>query len=162
LNNRSFPYNIEHAQHIQNNNINMQNYNVLEIEAIPQVAMEAMNDVHREELLIVNQINVAIAANDTAKILQLCQEWLAHTEAHFEKENAMMEKYHFPAYHCHHSEHIATLDELTAIIKAWQENNDLQALVTYVRDSWPAWYVQHISTMDTLTSAFVKQCVDNE
>ncbi|BCG64307.1 MAG: hemerythrin [Methyloprofundus sp.] len=140
----------------------MQNYNVLEIEAIPQVAMAAMNDVHREELLIVNQISVAIAANDTDKISQLCQEWLAHTEAHFAKENAMMEKYNFPAYHCHHGEHVEALDGLTTIIKAWQENNDLQALSSYVRDSWPAWYVDHISTMDTITSAFIKQYVDNE
>lgn len=69
----------------------MQKETVLDADAIPQVAMEAMNEVHREELDIVNQLNRAIIADDGDKITPLCQEWLLHTKAHFDKENTMME-----------------------------------------------------------------------
>jgi len=140
----------------------MTNNNVLEASAIPQVAMDAMNDVHREELDIVNNVNSAILANDSAQITQLCQQWLEHTKVHFDRENLMMEKYGFPAFHCHHGEHVSALQNLESIIKDWKDSKDLDALAIYVRDTWPTWYVNHISTMDTVTSAFIKQSMLND
>ena len=139
----------------------MKNDNVLEASAIPQVAMDAMNDVHRDELDIVNNVNSAILANDSAKITQLCHQWLEHTKAHFDRENMMMEKYGFPAFHCHHGEHVTALQDLESIVNAWKDTNDQEALAVYVRDTWPKWYVNHISTMDTVTSAFIKQSIMN-
>lgn len=138
---------------------NMKNYNVLETAQIPQVAMDAMNDVHREELMIVNNVSAAIANNDSVKITQLCDQWLEHTKAHFDRENTLMETYSFPAFHCHHGEHIEALQGLKSIINDWQENADLEALTTYVRDTWPEWYINHISTMDMVTSAYIKSCL---
>jgi len=140
----------------------MTNNNVLEASAIPQVAMEAMNDVHREELDIVNNVNLAILANDVSQITLLCHRWLEHTKAHFDRENSMMEKYGFPAFHCHHGEHVNALQDLESIINVWKDANDLDALAVYVREIWPKWYVNHISTMDTVTSAFIKQSMLNE
>lgn len=137
----------------------MDNNNVLEIAQIPQVAMDAMNDVHREELILVNSVSAAIAKNDTAQISELCEQWLEHTKAHFGKENTLMETHHFPAFHCHHGEHVEALQGLESVINDWKENADLDALATYVRDTWPAWYINHISTMDTVTSAFIKSCL---
>lgn len=140
----------------------MTNNNVLDASAIPQVAMDAMNDVHREELDIVNNVNSAILSSDSEQITRLCHQWLEHTKAHFDRENSMMEKYDFPAYHCHHGEHVDALQDLESIINAWKDTNDLDALTVYVRDTWPKWYVNHISTMDTITSAFIKQSISNE
>jgi len=140
----------------------MKNNNVLEASAIPQVAMDAMNDVHRDELNIVNNVNSAIVVNDAERVTQLCKQWLEHTKAHFDKENSMMEKYGFPAYHCHHGEHVEALQGLEAIIQEWNDNNDFEVLAAYVTDTWPQWYVTHITTMDTVTSAFIKQSISNE
>lgn len=140
----------------------MQNNNVLENKQIPQVAMDLMNDVHREELDIVNQISSAIFDNALEMIDQLCLQWLDHTKAHFDRENMMMEKYAFPAVHCHQGEHVDALQQLGDKVKSWQDNKDLDALTDYVRNIWPKWYVNHISTMDTVTSAYIKQCIDNE
>ena len=134
----------------------MGNNSVLEPEQIPQVAMDAMNDVHRDELEIVNNVSAAIAANDLEKITQLCEQWLEHTKAHFNRENSMMEQYDFPAYHCHHGEHIEALQGLESVISDWNDKRNLDALSVYVRDVWPKWYITHISTMDTVTSAFIK------
>jgi len=136
----------------------MKNSNVLEPEQIPQVAMDAMNGVHREELDIVNSVSAAIAVDDTAKITQLCQQWLEHTIAHFNRENTLMEQYDFPAFHCHHGEHVEALQGLEAVISDWNDTGDLGALSLYVREAWPEWYVNHISTMDTVTSAYIKSC----
>ena len=136
--------------------------NVLEFKDVPQVAMDAMNDVHREELNIVNDLYEALLANDLEKTTQLCEQWLEHTKAHFDRENTMMEKYGFPAYHCHHGEHVEALQVLESIINNWKDSNDLVKLTAYVRNTWPKWYVNHISTMDTVTSTFIKQCVLSE
>ncbi len=137
----------------------MENNNVLEAEQIPQVAMDTMNDVHREELMIVNNVSSAIESRDSAQISQLCDQWLEHTQAHFARENAMMETYNFPALHCHYGEHVEALQGLESIISAWKEKADLEALTSYVRNTWPQWYINHISTMDTVTSAFIKSCL---
>ena len=138
------------------------NNNVLEYEDVPQVAMDAMNEVHREELMIVNNIHSAILSNDVMEITQLCGQWLEHTKAHFAKENGLMEKYAFPAFHCHYGEHVEALQGLESIIRDWNDNADLKALTAYVVEIWPQWYVTHISTMDTVTSAFIKQSISNE
>jgi hemerythrin len=140
----------------------MENNNVLEVSEIPQVAMDAMNDVHREELDIVNNVNSAILANDITQLTHWCQQWLEHTKAHFDRENSLMEKYDFPAYLCHHGEHVNALQDLESIINTWNDTHDLDALAVYVREAWPKWYVNHISTMDTVTSAFIKQSILNE
>jgi len=137
----------------------MKNYNVLELDQVPQVAMDAMNAVHQEELMIVNNISAAIADNDNIRISKLCDQWLEHTIAHFARENTLMETHAFPAFHCHHGEHIEALAGLEAIINDWKESTDIEALTNYVRDTWPGWYINHISTMDTITSAFIKSCL---
>ncbi len=104
--------------------------NILECEDIPKVAMDAMNDVHCEELTIVNKINDAIEKNDTKKISQLCSDWLEHTIAHFAKENEMMETVSFPAYHCHHQEHTDALKVLQSVIQSWEETKNKSELNT--------------------------------
>jgi len=140
----------------------MHSHNVLENEQIPVVAMDAMNEVHREELDIVNKVNAAIFENNLESITALCGQWLDHTIAHFNRENMMMDKYSFPASHCHQGEHSQALQELELIVTSWQGKQDLDKLTAYVRDVWPKWYVSHISTMDTVTSAYIKQCVEVE
>lgn len=135
----------------------MKNNNVLEYKDIPQVAMDAMNGVHKEELDIVNNVNSAIVGGNENEITKLCQQWLEHTKAHFDRENYLMEKYDFPAFHCHHGEHVEALEGLQAIIQVWSDKKDLEALTVYVTVTWPQWYVSHIASMDTVTSAFIKQ-----
>jgi len=136
--------------------------NVLENKNIPQVAMEPMNDVHRDELAIVNALYAEMLEGNTNNITELCEQWLEHTKAHFDREKSMMEKYGFPAFHCHQEEHIKALQQLESIIQAWNDKHNLESLTTYVKETWPKWYVNHISTMDTVTSAFIKQSMLNE
>ncbi len=140
----------------------MKNHPVLEYDNIPQVAMDAMNDVHREELGIVNNLHSALVTGSKDEISILCEQWLKHTKAHFDRENMMMEKYQFPAIQCHQTEHFEVLKSLETIIGESQNTHDFKALTEYVSNDWPKWYVNHISTMDIVTSAFIKQSMANE
>lgn len=133
--------------------------NVLEYKDIPQVAMDAMNEVHRDELEIVNTLYFAILDKNKVEVSLLCKQWLEHTKAHFAKENEMMETHSFPAYHCHYGEHVEALQVLESVISDWESNHDFDVLAGSINESWAQWYVNHISTMDTVTSAFIKQSI---
>jgi hemerythrin len=135
------------------------NNNVLEYKDIPQVAMDAMNSVHQEELKIVNTLYSTILDKNKEKVSLLCRQWLDHTKAHFAKENEMMETHNFPAYHCHHGEHVDALQVLESVIDDWENSHDFDALAASITESWAQWYVNHISSMDTVTSAFIKQSI---
>ncbi len=145
--------------------MNKQKFNLLECSDLPTVAMDAMNTVHCEELTLVNQLNALLESSHNTgvidpKITSAIEHWLAHTQAHFERENTLMQRYAFPAYHCHYSEHQQVLQGLQAVLEQWRKNTDLAALTDYVRNVWPQWFVEHIATMDIVTSAFIKQSMD--
>ena len=146
-------------------NDNETSCHVLECVDIPKVAMDMMNDVHCEELTLVNKVNKLIETSKQAGIISteinpLMEEWFEHTKAHFSRENTLMETYSFPAFHCHHSEHEQALDQLETIFLNWRERQDLNELAQYVQNIWPQWFVNHISTMDVVTSAFIKQSMN--
>lgn len=137
---------------------------ILNVTDLPQVAMAAMNAVHQEELAIVNALYAALAGTLqtgtlTQEIDQLCEQWLVHTKAHFDRENQMMDTYDFPARHVHQAEHAEALQTLEDVIQQWRTEHDCQALAAYVKEIWPVWYVEHIATLDVVTSAFIKQAI---
>ena len=93
------------------------------------------------------------------EINSVMEEWINHTKAHFSRENTLMETYNFPAYRCHLNEHELALKQLEMIFRNWLEQQDLNELAEYVQAVWPQWFVNHISTMDIVTSAFISQQV---
>jgi len=55
--------------------------------------LNIMDDTHREFVVIINQLNTA----SDADFKGLFEKLLIHTEAHFARENELMEKTGFPA-----------------------------------------------------------------
>ena len=101
-----------------------QNQNVLEWDDIPRVAMPVMNEVHQEELTLVNRLNALLEQArqdglDREAISQMFQQWIEHTKAHLNRENMMMEQYAFPAYPCHQGEHEQALYKLESQYQQW-------------------------------------------
>ena len=144
-----------------------QNFRILECSEIPQVAMDAMNEVHCDELTLVNQLNELIETTRLSgriddEIGSAIERWIEHTYAHFDRENSMMQACSFPAYQCHYSEHQQALQGLESIYQEWKDQKDLNALADYVQNVWPQWFVNHISTLDVVTSAFIKQSLETE
>ena len=66
----------------------------------------------------------------------------------------MLEK-GFPPYQMHKAEHDKALAQLKEVAQYWKEHKNLKALSHYIKVFMPAWLVQHVSTMDTVTARFL-------
>lgn len=128
-------------------------------DSMPKVAMPFMNNVHCEELTIVNRLDALLSTTEISEIeISTClKEWVAHTETHFARENRLMEEYRFPAYQIHLGEHERAYQYLLEVQKSWEENHDTEILNTYVKETWPIWFEQHLNTMDAITAKFLSQ-----
>ncbi len=127
---------------------------------IPQLALALMNNVHHEEVAMINRLGELIAAGlagepNAGAIGAKLDAWLQHTREHFGRENDLMQEHGFPAYGVHSGEHRRVLAELEGVVGEWKEKQDLERLSHYVRDLWPQWFRQHVETMDAMTAQFL-------
>ena len=127
---------------------------------IPLVSIDFMNRTHREEVAQVNtlmeQLQREPESINRKEIAELLDQWLSHTEAHFQRENELMMEVNFPPYLVHSGEHENALNVMRAVINAWQQDEDIQQLSDYVFKQWPEWFMAHVNSMDMVTANFVK------
>lgn len=132
---------------------------LVDVHRLPQVALSFMNDDHHLEACLLNDLVDAVrehrARAAKAVVLERLDALLAHTREHFAREESAMEETGFPAYPMHKAEHDRVLDELKAEARAFQAQGDAARLSAYVSETVPAWFVQHIQSMDLVTSRFV-------
>ncbi|WP_373070373.1 hemerythrin family protein [Sulfurimonas sp.] len=136
---------------------------LINLDTLPQVAMEFMNDVHEEDVNIINDLYEFITeyeSNPTQEheknITNKYQEWFDHTVAHFKREEEKMIELHFPPYPVHKGEHDNALHTMDTIFRDWNSSKDIAALKEYLENQLPEWLVHHIQTMDTVTAMFFK------
>ena len=128
-------------------------------ENIPSVSIDFMNQTHMEEVEIVNslmkKVNIRLSGeqNDTEISRQL-KVWFEHTQAHFARENELMQKTAFPAYPVHSGEHENTLKLMQTVIDDWHRNKDIDRLQNYVFNLWPNWFMTHVNSMDKVTAEY--------
>jgi hemerythrin len=128
-------------------------------ENIPSVAIDFMNQTHMEEVEIVNSLMKKVIArvsgeqNDT-EISQQLKIWLEHTQAHFARENDLMQKTAFPAYLVHSGEHEKALKLMQTVIDDWHQNKNVEHLHNYVFSLWPDWFIAHVNSMDKVTAEY--------
>jgi len=132
---------------------------ILTAETISRVDIDFMNNTHFEELDMVKVLGELIIdcqqnENECDTINLVLNEWLDHTQAHFERENTLMMACHFPMYPVHSGEHDRVLDEMQAVIKAWEKDHDIDSLSQYVFSDWPSWFEAHVNSMDMVTAQF--------
>ncbi|GHT88955.1 hypothetical protein AGMMS49543_27770 [Betaproteobacteria bacterium] len=111
-----------------------------------------MDVTHREFVTQVAELIASDAAAFPARFSALVE----HTRAHFAAEDANMQATHFPARSEHNSEHRRVLEEMGAFQRALQSGRSGLAR-TYVRDGIPAWFRQHLATMDSALAAHLKK-----
>lgn len=115
------------------------------------LGLSQMDDTHREFVELVNQLDTA----DKPEFIGLFGKLLAHTEAHFEIENALMRESGFPAIREHMDEHQRVLGELRRINAKVQDGSILIGQA-YVREQLPSWFNLHAITMDSALAAHLK------
>jgi len=106
--------------------------------------LASIDETHQEFVELVNQLD---ATQDKAEFIQLFAELVAHTEAHFQRENQLMDDSGFPAIAEHKGEHQRVLSEMEQFYKRSQRG--LTPLGrAYIRDRLPEWFNLHLQTMD--------------
>lgn len=126
---------------------------------IPQVRIDFMNQTHEEEVEMVNNLQESLNASisnegDEFNISKQLTAWLEHTQAHFSRENELMQKTGFPAYTIHSGEHQIALQQMQLVVDDWEKNKNSEALKEYVFIQWPNWFLTHVNSMDMVTAEF--------
>ncbi len=63
----------------------------------------------------------------------------------------------FPPYQVHKEEHTKVLKIINDSISHWQLNRKKESLLPIVENLLPEWFIQHVSTMDSVTAEFLKR-----
>lgn len=136
---------------------------LLDIETLPLVDMEFMNEVHKEDVEIINDLFEAILSyertpDDTSmkSVDTIYQKWYDHTVAHFEGEEIKMREMGFPPYAMHKNEHDRVLAFMQELFTSWKQTREVKPLKIFLIEELPQWLQQHILTMDTVTARFFK------
>ncbi len=161
-------YRFSQRFHNENNleeHIMSKEHPVMAPDDIPAIAVGSMNDTHHEEVSLVNTLGALLLQAregnaDEEAIGNALDNWISHTEAHFERENRLMQDHGFPPFPVHAQEHASTLDNLHQLQRQWHENHDLDALGSYVFNTWPQWFQMHVNSMDNVTAQFLSNFVD--
>jgi hemerythrin len=133
---------------------------LVDLDAIPQVALPFINKDHREEARLLNDLADAVAGHKAGRVpvetvLHHFEALLQHTQEHFGREEEAMQKVGFPPYPMHKGEHERVLEEMESEGTHFRETGDTARLQAYVTQAVPAWFVQHIQSMDAITAQFV-------
>lgn len=139
-----------------------QNLLILDPVNIPQLALESMNKVHREEVVLINQLAALVQQTkdqqaDNAAITEKLHEWVQHTREHFTSEEQLMMDYAFPAYFIHASEHERVMTLIQGLQNQWLDRNEIKPLYEFVFSNWPRWFNDHVNSMDRVTAEFISQ-----
>jgi hemerythrin len=131
------------------------------LDAIPQVPLDFINQDHREEARLLNELDEALAEHRAGRTgpeqVVACFELLfTHTREHFGREEEAMQRSGFPPYQVHKGEHERVLAEMAIEGQAFAQGQDVARLARYVSDAVPAWFTTHILTMDLITARFVQ------
>ena len=120
------------------------------IEDLPQVALPGLNQLHAEEVVMINALSEHAAAGDAAFAPAL-QEFLEHLAKHFEIERTNMERTEYPERAAHLAEH----DGIDARVAELEAADDAGAWHAFFADELPKWFVEHVATHDTPTAEHV-------
>ena len=133
---------------------------IVDLAAIPQVALAFINDDHREEARLLNDLAEAVKGHKAGKIpvetvLHRFEALFAHTQEHFGREEEAMRQVGFPPYPVHKGEHDRVIEEMESEETHFRETGDTGRLWSYVAEAVPTWFVGHINSMDAVTAQFV-------
>jgi len=114
---------------------------------IQKVAYKPMNEIHSNEIKVLEKLINALNKNQNVK--NALEEFIKDVEEHFAFEEELMKKYDFFAYTPHKMEHDKIINELYSL-----RNKDNEFIKKYINERFIPWLHQHIETIDTVTGGF--------
>lgn len=121
----------------------------------PQVAQDFMNREHEEFVELLNEAEQQLLmGGDVIKYLTALYE---HCVEHFAHEEAEMLAHHFPPYTMHKQEHERVLALFRERLEYYQQTNDDEAIIEFIEDTVPSWFIMHLNSMDRVTAQYLFQ-----
>ena len=130
---------------------------MIDKKSLPQVAYQMMNEVHQEEVDLLNRLEAVLKDEelDIPHIDELLDRLLEHTKEHFSNEERLMQEVSFPAMMMHQGEHLRVFNEMKRVVGQWEETRDPNVIREYFLGTLIEWLMHHINTMDTITAQFI-------
>ena len=127
---------------------------------IPFVSLRSMNEVHFEEVLIINTLFEQLENKVSLEILsQSLEKLLEHMQQHFSSEEKFMHETQYPSINMHKAEHGKVLNEARYIGLQWRNKKDENIIREYLKSDLVPWLDQHIKAMDMPMADYVKQMI---
>ena len=117
------------------------------------VGVAEIDQDHQQLAIQINHLNKAIKdKSDDATIRNLFDELIQSTKDHYDREKALMERYHYPRLLAHNVEHGRLLSEISQFKTRLHRGGDL-----FVLQSIKDWLLLHILTEDKPLGDFIRQ-----
>jgi len=127
-------------------------------EELPLVSLNSMNEVHFEEVVILNTLLEQLDNEAGFEMLsQSLDKLLEHMQEHFSGEEKLMKETHYPSLQMHKADHDKVLNQTRYTEMQWRNKKDKDALREYLEDEIVLWLDQHIKAMDTPMADYVSQ-----
>lgn len=117
-------------------------------EQLPMLKIAELNDMHLEEMLIINALESAARSRDIEGVAKSLEELYEHTKGHFAAEDAMMQEKKYEDFPAHKAEHDRHLHELESLIKYFEKHKEPNAVIAYIDGNLARWTLHHAQTMD--------------
>ncbi len=125
---------------------------------IPLVSLDTMNEVHFEEVEILNTLLAQLDSEaDFETLSESMEKLLAHMQQHFASEERLMQEAQYPSFRMHKADHDKVLNEARYAEMEWRNRKDVEALREYLEEDVVPWLDQHIKAMDTPMAEFLSQ-----
>ncbi|GAB5605047.1 bacteriohemerythrin [Sideroxyarcus sp. TK5] len=123
----------------------------------PRVAIDFMNNDHAEFVALRKHLlDLLHTGADHAQVDAMLDHLLEHTRLHFAEEEQLMLSVKFPPYPMHKGEHDKVLDDMAARVEAWRTARNVTALSDWLEHAVRDWFVNHVSSMDFVTAAYIQ------
>jgi len=131
---------------------------MIELNTIPLVHIDSMNETHLEEVEIINTLLSQLHSEaDFDSISKIFEELLEHMQEHFATEEKMMKEAHYPSFNMHKADHDKVLNQARYAEMQWRNRKEVDALKEYIEEEVIPWLDQHIKAMDMPMADFILQ-----
>ncbi len=124
---------------------------------ITKVEDRRIDEIHQEEVLLLESLMVMIEKEDILKITALFEQFIDHMQMHFSHEERLMKESGYTMFGIHQAEHYKVLNEARYKFMLWQSGRDLWDIREYFSEDFVEWLHQHIDAMDVPMVAYFKE-----
>ena len=129
---------------------------MIKTEDIVQVSVSSMNEVHKEEVEIINELLKQLDSKvEFEKFSASFEKFITHMQEHFSGEEKLMKELQYPSLQMHKADHDKVLNQTRYVEMQWRNRRDEEAIREYLEDEIVVWLDQHIKAMDTPMADYI-------